>query len=285
MVACAVALGLISMAQAQSMTPAKAKVVRKSGNARFTTGNNVWQPVKVGDVYGAGTIIQTDQSKGSFVDLALGDGRGPVASQSTANNNLAPITATVASYQPKSEQNIVRIWENSALGIDGLGSMNTGADTVTDTQLDLRSGHIFGTVKKMSAGSKYEIKLPNGVAGIRGTCYDLWSTGLFRIGSGSGVISIMGVNNDVNTKVVPGGNQFNPDTGDVNPLPPNILQSLNKLEQSSRVISSPQTTTFTADRTVHHVSNTHGHHGDGNDQGGDGGNEQVSAAAAPVGQK
>src|SRR4051812_22947909 len=114
LVACAVALGLFSVAQAQSMTPGKAKVVRKSGNARFTTGNNVWQPVKVGDVYGAGTIIQTDQSKGSYVDLALGDGKGPVGGQTSANGpELAPITASVASYQPRSEQNIVRIWENS----------------------------------------------------------------------------------------------------------------------------------------------------------------------------
>src|SRR6266705_3145416 len=174
------------------MVAGKARVIRKSGTARFTTGNGVWQPVKVGDVFGSGTIIQTDQAKGSYVDLVLGDANAPVASSYAAGPELAPITATVASYQPKSEQNIVRIWENSALGIDNLGSMQTGADTVTDTQLDLRAGHIFGTVKKMSASSKYEIKLPNGVAGIRGTCYDLWVTGLFRIGNGSGVISLIG---------------------------------------------------------------------------------------------
>jgi len=271
-VACALALGLVCEVSAQNMVPGKAKVVRKGGNARFTTGNNVWQPVKVGDVYGAGTIIQTDQAKGSFVDLVLGDGKGGVASSdSPTDRGFAPITATLASYQPRAEQNIIRIWENSALGIDGLSAMQTGADTVTDTQLDLRAGHIFGTVKKMSAGSKYEIKLPNGVAGIRGTCYDLWASGLFRIGNGSGVISLMGQDNQLNTKVVPGGFEFDPGTGQLNALPPSVINSLNKLEADSRIVSAPQMTTFTADQTVHHVSHHHGH-GNGNGNG-DGGGE------------
>src|SRR6476660_120443 len=92
-VACALALGLVCEVSAQNMVPAKATVIRKVGNARFTTGNNVWQPVKVGDVYGAGTIIQTEQQKGSFVDLVLGDGKGAVASsETTAAGGFAPIT-------------------------------------------------------------------------------------------------------------------------------------------------------------------------------------------------
>ena len=67
------------------------------------------------------------------------------------------------------EQNIVRMWENTLLGVDKLTFTQTGADVVTETQLDLKAGHIFGMVKKMSAASKYEVKIPNGVAGIRGT--------------------------------------------------------------------------------------------------------------------
>jgi hypothetical protein len=266
-VAGALALGLVCEVSAQNMIPGKARVVRKSGNARFTTGNNVWQPVKVGDVYGSGTVIQTEQAKGSYVDLVLGDGNGAIGSSETpADRGFAPITASVASYQPRAEQNIVRIWENSALGIDGLSSMQTGGNTVTDTQLDLRAGHIFGTVKKMSAGSKYEIKLPSGVAGIRGTCYDLWANGLFRIGNGSGVISLMDKDNVLNTKVVPGGYEFDPGTGQLNSLPPSVINSLNKLEIDTRSVSAPQVTTFVADQTVHHVSHHHGH-GDDNGQG------------------
>jgi len=55
------------------------------------------------------------------------------------------------------------------LSIDKLTVDQTGVDTISDTQLDLKAGSIFGTVKKLAVGSKYEVKIPNGVAGIRGT--------------------------------------------------------------------------------------------------------------------
>jgi hypothetical protein len=260
LIGCAVALLLVSSASAQKMAPTKAQVIRTSGKARFTTGNNVWQPVKVGDVYGAGTVIQTDTSDKSYVDLVLGDGKAAVNSEYSAGPEIAPITASVASYQPKSEQNVVRVYGNTALGIDNLTTSHTGADVVSDTQLDLKQGHIFGTVKKMTAGSRYEIKLPNGVAGIRGTCYDLWSDGRFRIGNGSGAISLMGTDNQPNTKVVPGGYEYNPTTDQLSPLPPGALNSMLRLEQDVRVFGTPQTVFFTADHTVHHVSPHHGHH-------------------------
>ena len=70
------------------------------------------------------------------------------------------------------------MWENTLLGIDKLTVTQTGADVVTETQLDLKAGHIFGMVKKMSAASKYEVKIPNGVAGIRGTVYDISAEGV-----------------------------------------------------------------------------------------------------------
>src|SRR5215475_8946880 len=89
----ALAFGLIFEASAQNTIPLKARVVRKAGNARFTTGNNVWQPVKVGDMYGAGTIIQTEQTKGSYVDIVLNDGKSFGAGE-TPEREFAPITAS-----------------------------------------------------------------------------------------------------------------------------------------------------------------------------------------------
>src|SRR3989442_14361338 len=89
---CVMALGLVCTTSAQNMVAGKAKVIRLSGRARFTTGNNVWQPVKMGDVFGAGTIIQTDQAKGSYVDLVLVDANVPVASGYANGPEVAPIT-------------------------------------------------------------------------------------------------------------------------------------------------------------------------------------------------
>src|SRR5208282_3139036 len=97
LIACGVALAMVSTLAAQSVDQSAAKVVRLKGGARYSTGNDVWQPLKLGDVL---------------------------------------------SYQPIAEQNIVRIWENTLLGVDKLTEMRTGMDVVTETQLDLRAGHI-----------------------------------------------------------------------------------------------------------------------------------------------
>src|ERR1041385_6415801 len=181
---------MVTSVTAQSVIQGKARVVRIGGHARFTTGNNVWQPLHVGDIVKAGTVIQTENKEGAFVDLVLGDGSGSLGVASSGGGASAAAASPIA-YRPSAEQNVVRIWQNSALGIDKLTSTDTGADMVTDTQLDLRAGRVMGTVKKMNAASKYEIKLPNGVAGIRGTFYDITADGVVRVSSGSVVLAYM----------------------------------------------------------------------------------------------
>src|SRR5437763_557897 len=103
----AVALAMTSSLPAQNVTQGKAKVVRIKGYARFTAGNNVWQPLKLGEVLRPGTVIQTGMERGSFVDLVLGDGSAPVAATPTAT---PIVTSSKMYYQPTAEQNIVRIW-------------------------------------------------------------------------------------------------------------------------------------------------------------------------------
>src|SRR6185369_13740886 len=63
--------------QAQAQVQGTAKVLRIKGSARYSTGNNVWQPLKVGAVVRPGTVIQTSIDKGAYVDLMLGNGEGP----------------------------------------------------------------------------------------------------------------------------------------------------------------------------------------------------------------
>jgi hypothetical protein len=225
---CGLALATTGTASAQAVKQLKAKVVRIKGTARFTSGNGEWHPLKVGDVLKAGNIIQTDQSRGSYVDLVLGDGTGSVptvgASSTSAPSTSKPSPAS--NYQPKAEQNFVRVWENSALGIDKLTSMETGSDTVTETQLDLRAGHILGSVKKMSAASKYEVKIPNGVAGIRGTIYDITADGVIKVSSGSVVLAWVSPDGTVVTQVVNGGNQFDARSGQSSPLSADAIRSM-----------------------------------------------------------
>ena len=239
----ALAVAMSSSLSAQTATQGKAKVVRIKGYARFTSGNNVWQPLKVGEVLKPGSTIQTGIERGSYVDLVLGDGSGSTAigSGSVADSTSAtPVSNNNGkSYQPNADQNVIRVWENSLLGIDKLTSMDTGADTVTETQLDLKAGRIFGSVKKMSAASKYEVKIPNGVAGIRGTVFEVSAEGVIKVASGVVVLAFVGADGNVSTQEVNAGQEFDARTLKVSPLPPTDMQRLLALPKAAIVSENP----------------------------------------------
>src|SRR5215471_16948754 len=169
-----IGLAMAASLCAQTTQQLTAKVIHVKGSARFTTGNNVWQPLKVGAVVHPGTIIQTDMEDGSYVDLLLGSGPDSGVSPVLYNPSAPSAShgAPPPSYESKASQSVVRLAENTLLGVDKLTTLNTSED-VTDTRLDMKSGHIFFNVKKLSAASRFEIKLPNGVAGIRGTAGEI----------------------------------------------------------------------------------------------------------------
>jgi hypothetical protein len=233
LVGCAIALALVSTAMAQGLDAA-AKVIRVKGPGRYTTGNNVWQPVRAGDVLRAGTVIQTSTEEGSYVDLVLGDVNASVPQPVTYKPYIPDSIATSStSFRPTSEQNVVRIWANSALGIDKLTAMQTGAEMVTETQLDLKQGRITGNVKKMSAASKYEVKLPNGVAGVRGTTYDIQAIGIVKVYIGSMVVAwVDPKTQNVTTQTVMGGQAYDAPSNQLTPLSPAAMSELEILALS-----------------------------------------------------
>ncbi len=182
--------GVISNLQADT-----AKVIRLKGAAQYSSGNKVWRPLHVGDVLKPGTVIQTASE--STVDIVLGnEDETPAAT---------PIIRRFNYTSQDAQQNIVRLRENTVLALDKVNFEQTGADVVTDIQLDLRSGRIFGNVKKLYAASRFEVKLPNGVAGIRGTLFDLSANGILTVFFGSVVISYYDNNNILVTKTVNAG--------------------------------------------------------------------------------
>ena len=75
---------------------------------------------------------------------------------------------------------MVRLTGDTMLAIDKLTVSDTGLDTVSDTELDLKQGRIFCSVKKLSAASQYLVKIPNGIAGVRGCCLELTRAGGVR---------------------------------------------------------------------------------------------------------
>jgi hypothetical protein len=269
LITCGVALAMVSTLTAQTAIQGKAKVIRIKGSARFTSGNNVWQPLRAGDTLRPGSVIQTGLEKGSYVDLALGDGSGSVAYGSGSSSSSPTVSPVVNFQQPKSQQNFVRIWENSLLGIDKLSITDTGADTVTDTQLDLKAGHIFGNVKKMSAASKYEVKLPNGVAGIRGTIYDITAEGVVKVSSGSVVLAYVGADGTVVTQVVNGSQKFDARTGQLSPLSTGEMRSLEDVAALGHggATTVSATTAYQVDHTVYRTTSPHHNKNDPDNDG------------------
>src|SRR5687768_9777742 len=130
-------LGMATQLPADTQ-PGKIQVVGMKGTASAFAPGSSPASVKVKDIFGPGTTVKTD--KGSSVDLFFGKSIGTM-----------------------------RLEESGTLVIDKFTLTETGADTVADIQLNLPEGTILGNVNKLSAASKYEIKVPNGVAGIRGT--------------------------------------------------------------------------------------------------------------------
>jgi hypothetical protein len=63
----------------------------------------------------------------------------------------------------------IELAENSILRLDKLSSAQSGLGTIIDTRLDLRQGKLYGTVDKLLPGSHYEVRIPTGVATVRGT--------------------------------------------------------------------------------------------------------------------
>jgi hypothetical protein len=129
------------------------------------------------------------------------------------------------SYRPYAEQNALRMMGDTVLAIDKLTVSDTGVDLISDSELDLRQGGIYNSVKKLSGASQYIIKIPNGIAGVRGTMFYVNATGRCIAYKNSVVLSIIGPDGQPMTVVVGEGYQFdtkNIGNGQPSPLPPGI---------------------------------------------------------------
>jgi hypothetical protein len=203
---------MVSTLAAQTVAQVTATVVRIKGSARCKIGGSGWQPLKRGDVLRAGALIETG-GDGSYVDLVLGARGAPPA--------LRPAAGDLLTYHPTAEQNTVRVWQNTRLGIDKLTAMETGADVVTETQLDLQAGHILANVKKMSAASKYDVKVPNGVASIRGSTVEISveERVTIKVLTGSVYHHYIDVNGKEHNQIIMSLQEYDDTTGMLTPLP------------------------------------------------------------------
>jgi len=178
-VATVTCVALVSAAQAAEVGNAVVRSIH--GSAEYSEGTT-WNVLASGQSLKPGAVVRT--ANDSTVDLYLGD-NGP----------------------------LVRLLENTTLGLDKLNYDRTGLDLVIETALDLKSGGIVGIVKKLSAASKYEIKTPNGVAGVRGTEFRSFANGVTQVLEGAMVSVYVKPSGAVETESLGAGDQFDPATG------------------------------------------------------------------------
>ena len=234
------ATAITASAELQDLT--KARVVRIKGSARFTAGTGSWQPLKVGDILTSGTVIQT--AADSRVDLVLGDPKATANDSRVALpfGSAAPSGSEAGAGSGDTvEQNFLRLMENTVLSIDKLLASDTGADIVTDTQLDLRSGRIFGTVKKLTAGSRYEVKIPNGVAGVRGTIYMLSALGDCLVYQGSMVQALVNAAGDTIRRIINAAQKYDPRTDTITNMSAEELREMQSNTRSTTGVTSSST--------------------------------------------
>jgi hypothetical protein len=238
---CILLLGMAGVVNAETYTkPAAITVVGVSGEARYSTDGKVWHPIVVGKILRQGAVLET--ASGSTVDLVMSGTPVAVPESSSAPQSLDMLSVApdpnvrgYAAYKPMSEQNVVHMQGNTMLAVDQLSVVNTGADTVGNTELDLRSGNIFVNVKKLSASSQYIVKLPNGVAGIRGSTCSFGANDDVECFRGEVVLVIMGPHGIIK-KTIQGGFKYDPATDTVFDMSPSMRKALREFNISARTL-------------------------------------------------
>jgi hypothetical protein len=166
---CGIAFAMVSTLPAQTTKEEVAKVIRIHGAARCQLPGGTWQDLRVGDIIRPGSVIQSGIEGSSYVDVMIGRGAGPLPTLGSPVYRRPGATG----YAAQARRTVIHLYANTVLGVDKLVETETGAAVVTETELDLRKGHLLGNVNKLTAGSEFRVRYPKGVAGVRGQIFDM----------------------------------------------------------------------------------------------------------------
>ncbi len=252
-------------ASAQTTSQGVGTVIRVEGIASYSLdGGKNWIPLVAGEHLPLGSQIHTGYN--GIVDVILGKAIA-LPQADWRPDRISPAADSpvrgLVSYKPSAEQNVVRLVPDSTLAIDKLTIIDTGADSVGDTEINLTQGKIFASVKKLSGASQYIVKIPTGVAGVRGTLFSIsvdGYTAVFESHQNSGlVLSLTTPSGVTQTLLIAPGFQFNPAGGGGSPvnLTPQDMQVLQKIFAAVRTIYQ-QVVDFSFDHTGNYVSTTRG---------------------------
>jgi len=263
---CGVLLNTGLSASAQPAKPGYATVVRVKGAASYSLDAGVHKfPLVAGKFLEPGATIYT--SEDGVVDIVLGKAVDlPQAAWVPERISLSvdsPVRG-MTTYRPTAEQNVVRVMSSSTLVIDKLTTTSSGADTVSDTELDLKKGGIYASVKKLSPAAQYLVKTPTGIAGVRGTEFSITlnedgtikDVAVYKTNNDDGlVLAVTSAGGTTQTFLIRDGQVW--ENGSPNPVPlsPEVRQLLHMTFQALRTIYI-QTVNFDYDHTKEYESST-----------------------------
>lgn len=279
-VLCGAIAGVAASASAQNFKQGYATVVRVQGNVTYSLGvGQPEYPLVAGKYLPPGAIVYTHDN--AVADLILGKAVNlPQAKWSPDRVSPAPDAPVrgYVTYRPSADQNAVRLTPNTTMAIDKLTITDTGADTVSDTELNLKKGKIFASVKKLTGASQYIIKIPNGVAGIRGTLLSISADGTVACYESSGggvVLALTLADGTTRTFLIAPGYLLDPTTGQPAAISPQLQQILSNVFKALRTTYF-QVVNYEFDHTGCYISSTSGRFSNGqgnNNQGNQGGNQ------------
>lgn len=255
-------------ASAQPAQPGYATVVRVQGSASYSLDGGAHKfPLLAGKFLEPGATIYTESD--GVVDVVLGQAVGmPQASSAPTRISLAadsPVRGMIT-YRPATEQNVVRVMASSILALDKLTTTSSGADTVSDTELDLQKGGIYASVKKLSPASQYLIKTPTGVAGVRGTQVSITlnddgtikSVKVYKTHNDDGLVLAVTSGGATQTYLIQAGEMWEP--GNANPvsITPEIRSLLDMTFTALQTVYSAGSLNFDYDTTKQLESSDYG---------------------------
>jgi hypothetical protein len=186
------------------------------GTATYSTDHATWRPLQADLILERGAVLKTGAD--ATADLIMED-------SGTA----------------------LRMIPNTELEVAKLNTELAGEQLVTETTLNLKSGAIIGSQRKLSKPSRFDINIPGGVATIRGTEYLVRADGAVTCISGKVEVEYTAPGNGkcnqptVESAQVPAGYSFNPATGSVVPTTPaylkNIIADVNAVRDFARVFN------------------------------------------------
>ena len=255
-------------ASAQNGKPGYATVVRVEGEASYSLdGGHTKFPLVAGKYLAAGSSIYTGDS--GVVDVVLGKSMALPQAPSTPDRiSLAvdgPVRGLVG-YQPTAEQNSIRLMASSTLVIDKLNTISSGADTVSDTELDLQQGSIYASVKKLSPAAQYLVKTPTGIAGVRGTEFvialnkngTIKDVAVYKTFHDDGlVLAVVAPSGATETFLIKDGEIWEPGNPHPRPLSPQLREFLSDIFRTLRT-HYYQLCNFDFDRTQYRCSTDFG---------------------------